>query len=196
VGFFGFLNRSKGAETLLEATAELAANGAPIQVVFIGGRTGSSDNSNIAYAREVESAIEHLGISERVHWTGFTEPEAVSAALGAVDVVALPYREGASLRHGTLHAALAHGVAIITTTPNHPIPELRHREKVFLIAPGDVTALRQGIQEISSDGDLRGRLARGAADLARMFSWEGIARRTVDFYDACLERYTSGITRR
>ena len=40
-----------------------------------------------------------------------------SASLAAVDVCVLPYRDGVSLRHGSLHACLGHGRAIVATQP-------------------------------------------------------------------------------
>ena len=39
----------------------------------------------------------------------------MTANLLAADCAVLPYREGASLRHGSLMAALAHGLPIVST---------------------------------------------------------------------------------
>ena len=79
VGFFGFFNRTKGIETLLAAVAELAAEGTPVHLLFIGGRTGTSDATNAAYADEVDARIAVLGLGSRVQATGFAAPEEVSA---------------------------------------------------------------------------------------------------------------------
>jgi len=183
VGHFGFLNRTKGVETLLRAVKWLLTEkGLPIKLVFIGGRTGSSDSSNASYAQEIDELIYQLGLAERVSWTGFAEPQTISAALRAVDLVALPYIDGASLRHGTLHAALAHGVPTITTRPPVPIPELAHGDSVLLVCPGDSVALSESILSIWSDAHLRQRLAAGALRLAAQFTWQNIADRTARFY--------------
>ncbi|HSH05835.1 MAG TPA: glycosyltransferase family 4 protein, partial [Anaerolineae bacterium] len=95
LAYFGFLNRSKGADRLLAALAEM---GEDVHLVFIGGRTGASDpDNNRAFFEEIDGQIEALGLGERVHWTGFVADEAVSAYLEAAEVVVLPYRDGVSL---------------------------------------------------------------------------------------------------
>ncbi len=166
VGFFGFLNRTKGIETLLEALAILNAGTRPAHLLLIGGRTGTSDVTNAAYADEVDALIEALGLSSRVHRTGFAEATDVSAALLGVDICALPYREGANLRHGTLHAALAHGCATVTTAAADPAPELRDGENVVVVPPGNAVALADAILRVaktrccgseSATGPLRSR---------------------------------------
>ncbi|MGC9521869.1 MAG: glycosyltransferase family 4 protein [Anaerolineae bacterium] len=182
VGFFGFLNRSKGVETLIAAIARLAEEGRPVHLLFIGGRTGTSDQSNVAYASEIDALIEELGITPRVHRTGFASPTEVSAALYAVDVCALPYREGANLRHGTLHAALAHACPIVTTQSRHPVPELVDGREALLVPPDDAEALANAIRALADDDELRRDLSAAAARLAARFTWPAIAAETEAFF--------------
>jgi glycosyltransferase involved in cell wall biosynthesis len=196
IGFFGFLNRSKGIETLIDAARLLADNGLPIHLLFIGGRTGSSDVTNARYADEIDARIERLGLTARVHRTGFTAPPEVSAALLAADVCALPYRSGANFRRGTLHAALAHGNAIVTTTPSAPgtaslssaspsppaMPQLRHGENVLLVPPEDAPALAAAIRDLWQHPETRAALGERAAALSEEFSWERIAAHTAEFF--------------
>ena len=184
VGFFGFLNRTKGIETLLDAAAELANEGVPLHLLFIGGRTGTSDATNAAYAREVDARIEALGLGMRVQWTGFAASEEVSAALKSIDICALPYREGANLRHGTLHAALAHGCAIVTARAASPTPELRDGRAVMLIPPGDAAALARALRALAVDRAARDALSRGATALAARFTWPAIAAETLAFFES------------
>jgi glycosyltransferase involved in cell wall biosynthesis len=106
----------------------------------------------------------------------------VSASLTAADVCLLPYRNGVSLRHGSLHACLAHGRPIVTTRPAISPPELRDGENVVLVAPGDVQAMADAVQALTRDRNLRERLGTGAAELASSFAWDRIAKRTVDFF--------------
>ncbi|MCX7838187.1 MAG: glycosyltransferase family 4 protein [Anaerolineae bacterium] len=111
--YFGFLNESKGGETLIRALA-LVPNA---KLLMIGGQIGASDPTNVAYLARVQSLISNLHLTNRVLWTDYTPPEIVSANFYASDVCVLPYRDGASYRRGTLMAALAHGMAIVTTKP-------------------------------------------------------------------------------
>ena len=183
VGFFGFMNRSKGIETLLEAVAHLRDAGHPIHLLLIGGRTGTSDAANAQYADEVDELIRDLHLESHTHRTGFAAQQDVSAALRAIDVCALPYRDGASLRRGTLHAALAHGTAIVTTTPNVPVAELQDEAVALFVPPEAPPALAEAILQLGSDPGLRLRLSTAAAKLAGKFSWPAIAAETAAFFE-------------
>jgi len=182
LGYFGFLNERKGGEDLIETLAVLVARGLPAHLLFIGGQVGSSDPTNRAYAERVERLIVERGLAERVHRTGFVPPDEVSASLAAVDVCVLPYRDGVSLRHGSLHGCLAHGRPIVTTHPTVETPELHDGENVLLVPAQDVGALAEGVVRLWANPALRARLGGGAAALAQEFTWERIARRTAGVF--------------
>ena len=182
LGYFGFLNESKGGEELVETLALLAARGAPVHLLMIGGRAGSSDPTNLAYAERVDRLIADLGVEERVHWTGYSSPESVSAGLLATDVCVLPYRDGVSFRRGTLHACLVHGRAIVTTQPAVSLPETRDGENMMLVEPRDPEQLAQAVMRVASDRALRMRLETGSVALAAEFTWERIARQTAALF--------------
>jgi glycosyltransferase involved in cell wall biosynthesis len=187
VGYFGFLHPLKGGEALIRALAKLAAEGRAVKLLHIGGRTGSSDlNTNAAYAERVESLARELGVADRIVATGFLPPDQVTAGFLATDVCALPYVEGASLRHGTFMAALAHGRAIVTTQPLVPLDELRDGENVLLVPPNDADALADGIRRVMADSALCARLERGAAELAQQFTLARIAARTAEVYERAM----------
>ena len=181
ISYFGFLHPLKGGEVLIRSLAKLAVEGRAVKLLHIGGRTGSSDpNTNTAYAEQVEWLARELGVADRIVATGFLPPEEVTASFLATDVCALPYVEGASLRHGTFMAALAHGRAIVTTQPLVPLDELRDGENVLLVPPNDADVLAEGIRRVMADSALRARLERGAAELAQQFTWDRIAVRTAE----------------
>ena len=180
LGYFGFLNETKGADTLLDALARLDGRH---HLVFIGGQTGASDpRNNEAFLRDLREQIDRLGLGGRVHWTGFLSPGRVSAHLAAADLMVMPYRDGVSLRRGTLMAVLAHGRPLVTTVPGTPTPELRHGENVCLVPPDDPAALAEAIVALVADPARRGRLGRGAREVAGLFDWGRIAGLTADFY--------------
>ncbi len=182
MGYFGFLNESKGGEELMQTLALLVERGLPAHLLMIGGRVGSSDPTNRAYAERVERLVVELNLGERVHWTGYVGPEGVSASLLATDVCVLPYRDGVSFRRGTLHACLAHGRAIVTTRPAVPLPNTRDGENMLLAAPRDPEGLTEAVMRLASVPELRARLEAGAAALAAEFTWERIARQTAALF--------------
>ena len=183
LGFFGFLNRSKGIEYLLEALQLLhTQQHLPAHLVFIGGRTGDSDITNSAYAAQIDALVEEYGLAAYIHRTGYTSPEEISAALLATDICTLPYREGVNLRRGTLHACLAHGRAIVTTQPPAQIKQLPDEKVILLVPPADGAALATAIQRLHQDPTLRATLEQNAATLAAEFSWKRIAAYTSELF--------------
>ena len=189
LAYFGFLNVNKGGETLVRALSELARAGKPVRLLMIGGKVGSSDPTNMAYLSHIEALIDRLDLHGRVQWTGFTSSGEVSANLLAADCAVMPYREGASLRHGSLMAALAHGLPVVSTEP--PVgmedtlrlfPRLRHGENALLVAPENPTRLAEAVMAVMSDDALRARLGSAALALSRLFEWDTIARQHLEAY--------------
>lgn len=192
LGYFGFLNESKGADTVIDALARLDTCH---HLVFIGGQTGASDpQNNEAFLGNLRERVDSLGLAGRVHWTGFLPPESVSAYLHAADVMVMPYRDGVSLRRGTLMAALTHGRPIITTHPAEPSPEFRHGENMWLVPPDDAVALAEAVRRLTADRLLRAALGAGAQLLAASFTWPTIAAATAEFYGGVTEERTTDYT--
>jgi glycosyltransferase involved in cell wall biosynthesis len=107
--------------------------------------------------------------------------------------------DGASYRRGSLLAALAHGVPVVTTCPRtatapawlEPPPELEDRRTARLAPARDASALAAAVADVLDDPVLANELSRGARELSRFFAWEGIARRHAELY----ARLTEGTAR-
>jgi glycosyltransferase involved in cell wall biosynthesis len=188
VGYFGFLNASKGIETLLQGVRIARNNGLPVKLLMIGGRTGTSDPANIIYAREVDQMVEDLDLLDHINWTGFVDETAVSGHLMAADLIALPYRDGASFRRGSLMAALVHGCTIITTHPEVDMPDLVEDVHVRMIPPDSPIALAIAIEDLADNDALRATMGRNARALSQQFGWETIAAQTASYYEELLCR--------
>lgn len=201
LSYFGFLNESKGAETLIRALPRLPS----AKLIMIGGHVGASDPTNIAYLARVKRLAAELGVASRVIWTGFTAPEEVSANLIASDICVLPYRDGASFRRGSFMAALAHGLPIVSTSSPEDaanstlyrtssglaldewalktqLPQLCDGENILLVPPEKPLALADAITRLEAHPDLRTQLSRGALELAQNFTWDKIAERHLELY--------------
>ncbi|HEX2911993.1 MAG TPA: glycosyltransferase [Chloroflexia bacterium] len=188
VGYFGLLNPGKGVDTLLEAFGQLLKKDQSWKLVIIGGEAGETDLTNRPYARELEELIRRLGIEKHIIRTGHLDPAQTSKALLALDGVALPFREGASFRRGSLLAPLAHGLPVVTTQPSRETqsgpeePQLIDRQNVLLVAPAQPGLLANALEELRQNSTLRESLRTGALELSRNFSWDGIASRFLEIY--------------
>jgi glycosyltransferase involved in cell wall biosynthesis len=186
LGYFGFLNLSKGGSDLMQALKVLCDDGLPVKLLLIGGRTGSSDPANAEYAVQVERLIASLGVKERVIPTGYLDPVDVSRALQMCEAMVLPYVDGASLRRGSLLAAMAHGKAIVTTEPRYPIEGLKHEESVLYVPPNDPQSLAETVRRLWHDNVLRARLQAGVSEAAKLYTWERIAAQTMNVFQQVL----------
>lgn len=181
LGYFGFLNETKGADALIDALAQLDER---FHLVFIGGQTGASDpDNNQSFLAGLRGRIEQAGLANRVHWTGFLAPERVSTHLAAADLMVMPYRDGVSLRRGTLMAVLAHGRPLITTRPAEPTSEFRHGENMWLVEPENSTELARSILALAGDDTQRRRIGQDGRELAGLYGWDTIAAQTAALYD-------------
>lgn len=186
LGYFGFLNDTKGADTLIEALAQLDSR---YHLVFIGGQTGASDpDNNQTFLAGLRQQIDGLGLTGRIHWTGFLPPHRVSTYLVAADLMVMPYRDGVSPRRGTLMAVLAHGRPLITTQPAAAVPEFGHGKNMWLVPPDNPQALAGAIATLAADPALLARLGEAAGELAHAFGWDAIAARTADFFAEIIAR--------
>ena len=199
--YFGFLNDSKGGETLIRALYDLPK----AKLLFLGGQTGASDATNVAYREHIKQEIAHYNLNARVIWTDFLPAEQISAHFYASDICVLPYRDGASFRRGSFMAALAHGLPIITTRPQQEatqnitvqderfefaddldLPELRDGENVLFVPPDDSDALHLAITRVQTAPGLAARLSSTARLTARAFSWDKIADEHLELYERML----------
>ena len=187
IAFFGLVNRSKGLHTLVDALAGLRERGCPARVIVVGGTVGSSDPSNLDYAKTIERQIASLGLSSAVQFTGYLDDDTVGRYLAAADCIALPFEDGASFRRGSLMAALRYGMAIVTTPPCTEIAEFVDGKNLLSVPPADANALADALWLLWQQPDLRATLKRGAAALAPAFEWDAIARAHIQFFQQVLE---------
>lgn len=183
LAYFGMISRSKGIETLLEALEQLPP---ALRLLLIGGPSPAPHDQT--YAAQIRRRIAARGLEARVAITGHCPAPEVSAHLLAADAAALPFADGATFRRGSLLAALAHGVPVVTTHPpggpQAAAPELADGAHVLLVQPGDAAGLAAALGRLLASPALAERLSVAGRSLARQFAWETIAARHQELYEA------------
>ena len=183
VGFFGFANPPKGLEVLLAALRHLKEIQPQIKLLLLSQL--SEQNS---YQRRLLHDLKTTGLDRITVNPEYAEPRRAGEYLAAADCAALPFLDGVSVKRGSLMACLAQGLPIITTTPVvGEINEFQNRVNMLLVPPREPKPLAEAIRQLLQDPDLRARLALGAWDLARLFSWEDIACRQMKVFEEALE---------
>ncbi|HET8632255.1 MAG TPA: glycosyltransferase [Thermomicrobiales bacterium] len=189
LAFFGLAGRSKGLATLLDALASLERDepGA-YRLVVVGGAPSATDRARFTDGADLAGALAARGLTGRVVVTGSLPAAAVAAHLRAADLAVLPYADGASWRRGSLLAALAAGLPVVTTTPapGHDaggrLPTLVDGRNALLVPPGNPAALAAAIGILGRDAGFRALIAAGARALAVHFAWPAIAARHLALY--------------
>ncbi len=177
---FGFLYPNRGVEDLFHALHQLRQRGERVRLVMVGGREGGPTDA--AYVAHLDRLSAELALDDSITWTGYADDAQVSAWLQTADWVALPFRDGASHRRGSLIAAIVHGCAILTTQPAVPIPSLADGQQLLYVPPADAAALAATLQQVGRDAALRARLRQGVSAARDMFAWPRIAQQFIDVF--------------
>ncbi len=157
--FVGNLSERKGVSDLLQALAQPALAGVPLQLTLVGG------GDVAGYALKAE----RLRVGDKVRFHGWANQEELARLLAEADVLVLPsYDEGLPL---AILEALAHGVAVVCT-PVGEIPHvLAHRRTACFVEPGDPPSIARGLAQVLTEPGLRERLERaGQAMYEEQFS--------------------------
>lgn len=189
IGYFGLMNRSKGAKTLIQALATLHSADLPARLMLIGELTGSTDTTNSNYYLEINSLAHDLGVEKHIVQTGYLDPLRTSAALLSCDLMVMPYTDGASFRHGSLLACLTHGCPTITTNPKSRNKRLQHEKNIMLVPPKDPLSIAEAVLRLHENTMLRGKIGRAAMVLSKDFEWQNIANQTTNFFNEVLMKH-------
>lgn len=175
---FGLLAEDRGLEVLARASRWLANDG--VELVVIGEPPPSVHGSRRRGDLVALAAAEEEGTLRRL---GHLAAPDLSALLASADAAVFPFAGGASARRGSLLAAMAHGLPLVTTLGEHLPADWSAEEcPAILVSPGDAAALAAAVMRLRDDRGLRQRLGRAALVLAARPSWEEIATRTAELY--------------
>jgi len=153
----------KGHKILFEALAQLQDR--PWRLVCIG-----SLDRDAATVGAIRHQLDSLSLGDRVELIGELESAQLVEYYQQADLFVLPsYLEGYGM---ALAEALASGLPIVSTTGG-AIPETVPADAGLLVPPGNSKALRDVLERLMDDEELRQHLAQGArtAGLA-LPSWD------------------------
>jgi glycosyltransferase involved in cell wall biosynthesis len=101
------------------------------------------------------------------------------------DVLVLPYRE--IEQSGVLYAGLAFGKPMVLSAVGGFVEVAREQHAAQLVAPGDADELADALEQLLADPAEMRRLGDAAAAAAAgPYSWDTVARQTLDAYNELL----------
>ena len=179
--YFGNIEPLKGFPDLVAAVKHLRHHGMGLRLLVVGG----FDPENAWLERHVEGIRESLesGLRDGSVVTLPKLPaEQVSHCMHAADVAVFPYVHGARSNRGSLLAAIAHLLPVVTTEGIQTCAGFGQNFGVALAPAGDTSAIAERLREVLRSAALRQRMRARMEAVRRTFSWPDIARRTLDFY--------------
>lgn len=189
LAYFGYVDMTKGVETLLQAVQLVTKQTGNVRLIMIGGGRGTTKTPFeqrrkylASYEDKIHSLSERLCITDKVTWLqGYSsDSQEASMYLYAADLCVLPFDQGVGLHRSSLAVAAAHGLPIITTRGEPLESPFQDRKNVFLCRPKDPEELALAISTVMKNPKLSQDLRNGACQLAEdWFSWDKAVARTI-----------------
>jgi glycosyltransferase involved in cell wall biosynthesis len=169
--FFGEPRINKGFDILLRVFESIKDEMDDWKIVVAGKGQIPKDMNDL---------IKHLG--NRIDYQNqyITDAE-VGVLFSQAGIVALPYRHGS--QSGVLAIAAAFGCPVLATPVGNMAEIMENGKHALFVEPDNEKALAEGLLRLAGDEKLRVRLGKNLGEFARSeWSWDKIARSTVDFY--------------
>src|SRR5208282_2495797 len=175
---FGVISPYKGVDWLLDTWHRIQGLKNARLVI-----AGTGDPALLA---SIEQQVQALGIQDSVHLhLKFVPVEMLPSFYQSSDVIVYPYREITT--SGAITTGIGYAKAIVATRVPAFRELLQEGETALFVDYGDVDGLGDAISQLIRDPKLRARLAENVAALGRRCSsWEAIAERTRQCYEAVL----------
>jgi glycosyltransferase involved in cell wall biosynthesis len=168
--FFGRILPYKGLDVLLQADPLIRNHLPDYRLAIVG-------EGNLAPYRSLIPSGPCVKIVNR-----FVSRGEASRFLRSAKVVVLPYIDAS--QSGVAAAALGVGTPVVVTAVGS-LPEIIQDGRTGLVVPpNDPAALAEAISSLLTDEALRKRVGKGIKESAVNLSWDVVAKRTTQVYEA------------
>lgn len=168
IGFIGTFGKWHGAEVLAEAIKEVIKTSHNVHFLFIG------DGITMPLVKEI---IRRDGMQRYVTFAGLIPQDDAPEYLAACDILVSPHVPNPD---GTpffgsptkLFEYMAMGKAIVASDLDQIGEVLEHRKTAWMVKPGDIGELSQGILGLIEDTNLRNALGKNARqEVVAKYTW-------------------------
>jgi glycosyltransferase involved in cell wall biosynthesis len=173
--YVGTLEPRKNIPRLIKAFADgVVGKGLPHDLVIAGRKGWMFD--------EIFKTAHTLKIGDRVHFTGFVEPEQLAALYSMARALAYPsLYEGFGL---PCLEAMSCGTPVVTSNRSS-LPEFAG-DCGLTVDPESVDSIAAALEKICTDDKCHRDLARRGVQRARHYSWLTTAKKTLEVYNRVL----------
>jgi glycosyltransferase involved in cell wall biosynthesis len=182
IGYVGRITRDKGLDDFIQALAEIKAKRIGFHAVLVGDVNPRTPD----YATELRNAAQLGGVSDRVHFWGFSQD--IAAIMHDLDVLVLPSTIPETFGM-VLCEAMACGKPVVSTTTGAQVEIIQNGANGLLVPPRSPESLAYALEKLIADREQAKRMGlRGKMDVSEHFSLE----RMVSNIERCYERSLLG----
>ncbi|AIF69973.1 glycosyl transferase [Palaeococcus pacificus DY20341] len=136
----------------------------------------------------LKAQAKFLGIDKRVRFLGYVPSNELPKLFGMADIFVLPSVTAEAFGIVILEA-MASGVPVVATNVGG-IPEIvRESQSGLLVPPSNETALKDAIEALLADKELRNKLGKnGRRAVERRYSWDVVSREVEETYEYVLSK--------
>lgn len=195
LGTFGFLGRSKGIETVINALPEVVKEHPEVIYVVMGQtHPNVKKDSGEEYREYLKKLAESNGVSDNlVFEDGFFAEEDLKIFLSKLDLYITPYLNEAQITSGTISYAIGAGACIVSTPFWHAKELLANgRGKIFPF--GDSLGLAKTLNALFDNPSEIEKLKSSAFNYGKGLYWKSIGAMYNDTLKTLVQNYESPTT--
>ncbi|GDX40231.1 hypothetical protein LBMAG21_05230 [Armatimonadota bacterium] len=178
---FGYVVPSKGYEMTFDILPSLPSN--TVLVVAGGARTPESE----PYVSQLKERVAQAGLMDRVVFTGYLSDEEIAEAMAGTDVVLVPHLQATGSY--SVMVPLSYGMPIVSSDLAC-FREIQERHACMeLFRAGDKNDFLTRLLAILGSDTRQAELRTQSAEYAQKFSWDEIAKVTVQTYRDALKAW-------
>jgi D-inositol-3-phosphate glycosyltransferase len=179
--FAGRIQPLKAPDVLLQAVAMLLDENPALRSRLVVPVVGGPSGTGLEHPEALAELADRLAIADVVRFVPPVPPAELALWFAAASVVAVPsYNESFGLVAAEAQAA---GTPVIAAAVGGLTTVVADGESGVLLDSHEPEAWASALRKVLLDDALRARLAQGARERGRAFSWENTAERTLDVYE-------------
>ena len=188
--FVGRIEPLKGIDVLIEAIAILRQQGMLVCLSVIGGEVEGDPEIPNGEMGRLHALREQYGLTDMIAFLGSRDQDKLPYYYSAADAVVLP-SQYESFGMVALEA-MACGIPVVASQVGGLAYLIQDGVTGFTVPVDDPHELASRLKILISDEELRQRMGAQAAAVASQYSWEVIAMRMVEEYQAVLASKLDG----
>ncbi|MAG52695.1 MAG: glycosyl transferase [Nanoarchaeota archaeon] len=185
---FGLINRGKGIEYVIKALPNIVKK-FPNLLYLVIGETHPvvRKQEGELYRNKLIKLVERLGLKNNVKfYNKYLSLEEIIEYLKATDIYIYSALEMNQIVSGTLVYAMSAGKAVIAT-PSIYAKEMLDDERGFVVKLQDVGSMRNAIEKILEDKNLKRTLEKNAYAFTRQMIWPNVAANYLEVFNKLIK---------